>query len=226
MPQDPRSPRIIVFSKVTPDAYRHGSIETGTAALERLATDSGLEFEATEDAGAFTDANLAGFGAVVWLHTSGEVLDAGQQAAFRRFVSEGGGYVGIHAATCAMYDWGWYGDLAGTWFEHHPDIQPATVHVPDRDHPSTAHLPEVWRRTDEWYNFTRPPRDGVRVLITVDESTYEGGRMGDPHPLAWCHGFEGGRSFYTAMGHTDESYAEEPFLDHILGGIRWALHHA
>ena len=116
--------------------------------------------------------------------------------------------------------------LVGTWFDEHPEVQAATVEVVDRDHPATAHLPEVWPRVDEWYDFVAPPRADARVLAKVDESSYVGGAMGSDHPLVWCHDREGGRSFYTAMGHTDESFSEEPFRQHLLGALQWVLHRA
>jgi type 1 glutamine amidotransferase len=130
--------------------------------------------------------------------------------------------VGAHSASDTGYDWPFYGELAGTYFAGHPEIQPATVHVEDRAHPATSDLPEVWPRTDEWYNFRANPRGSVHVLATVDEGTYSGGSMGADHPIAWCREFAGGRAFYTAGGHTRESYAEPLFLAHLTGAIRWA----
>jgi type 1 glutamine amidotransferase len=130
--------------------------------------------------------------------------------------------VGVHSASDTGYDWPFYGELAGTYFAGHPEIQPATVHVEDRVHPATSDLPEVWPRTDEWHNFRANPRGSVHVLATVDEGTYSGGSMGADHPIAWCREFAGGRAFYTAGGHTRESYAEPLFLAHLTGAIRWA----
>jgi type 1 glutamine amidotransferase len=230
LPQSPQhrsegaSSRVLVFSRTT--AYRHASIEAGVAAVRERCADAGIEVEATEDAAVFRDDHLDDFGATLWLSTSGDVLDDDGRAALRRFVVAGGGYVGVHGASDTEYGWDWYGQLVGTWFEQHPEIQAASVEVVDQDHPATAHLPAVWPRVDEWYDFVRPPRRDARVLVRVDESSYVGGQMGADHPLAWCHEHEGGRSFYTAMGHTEDSYAEAPFLDHVLGGIRWALRQA
>ena len=139
-----------------------------------------------------------------------------------RFIQNGGGFVGIHSATDTEYDWAWYGQLVGSYFDGHPAIQEAEVDVVDNAHLSTSGLPNPWLRTDEWYNFDPDPTGSVTVLLTVDESTYSGGTMGNPHPIAWFHEFDNGRSWYTAMGHTEASYSEPLFRQHLLGGIRYA----
>ena len=211
--------RVLVFSKTA--GFRHGSIPTGIAAIKKLGQQNRFAVEATEDAAQFTDTNLARFSAVIFLNTTGDILDEDQQAAFERFIQGGGGYLGIHAAADTEYDWPWYGRLVGAYFKTHPAIQEATIIVADRVHPSTKHLPMRWQRRDEWYEFRVNPRRVVHVLATIDESTYQGGGMGHDHPIAWCHEFDGGRALYTAGGHTNESYAEPAFLQHLLGGIRW-----
>jgi type 1 glutamine amidotransferase len=216
-----RPDRILVFSKTT--GFRHGSIEPGIAALRNLGAANGFEVDATEDAGQFTTANLGRYGAVVFLSTTGDVLNDAQQAAFMTFIRRGGGYVGIHAAADTEYFWPWYGDLMGAYFARHPAPARARIRVENRDHPSTRALPDPWVRTDEWYDFQRNPRrHGVTVLLTLDESSYPGGQMGSDHPIAWYHEFDGGRAWYTAGGHTDESFSEPEFLQHLLGGIRYA----
>lgn len=209
--------RVLVFSKTA--AFRHESIPDGVAALQRLGKEHGFGLDATEDADAFTDDNLARYAAVVWLSTSGTVLDGDQRGSFQRYIRGGGGYVGIHGAADTEYEWPWYGGLVGAWFDDHPQIQPAAVDVVDRGHQSTAHLPERWERTDEWYNYRTNPRPHVRVLATVDESSYSGGTMRGDHPITWCQDYDGGRAWYTGCGHTAESFSEAPFVAHLLGGI-------
>lgn len=216
--QDPAF-AVLLFSKT--EAYRHASIPQGVAAIGELGKDHGFGVDATEDASAFTDANLTRYRAVVFLNTTGNVLDDAQQAAFERYIRNGGGFVGVHSASDTEYDWPWYGALLGAYFRKHPAIQPATLTV-DRSHPSTAHLPVRWERTDEWYNFRQEPAPGIQVLVRIDEGSYSGGTMGANHPITWCHEFDGGRAWYTAIGHTPASYAEPLFLEHLLGGIRWA----
>jgi type 1 glutamine amidotransferase len=211
---------VLVFTKTA--GFRHDSIPAGIAALDSLGRDHGFAVVNTEDAADFTDDNLAKYRVVIFLNTSGDILDDDQQSAFERFIRKGGGFVGIHSATDTEYDWSWYGNLVGTYFSSHPAIQTATVRVVDPSHPSTGSLPQGWQRTDEWYNFLDDPSARVNVLLTIDETTYSGGTMGDRHPLAWYHVYDGGRAWYTAMGHTIESYGEPLFMTHVLGGILWA----
>lgn len=215
------SPRILLFSE-TRD-FRHESTEAALLALEELATTSGMQTDRADDsAGLFTAANLANYAAVVWVMTSGDVLDIVEQTAFEEFIRSGGGYAGIHAASFTEYEWPWYGSLVGAYFDRHPDVQSARQDVEDNSHPSTSHLNATWTRTDEWYDYRTNPRASVNVLLTLDENSYSGATMGDDHPSAWYHEFDGGRSWYTGGGHTDASYAEPDFRAHLLGGLRYA----
>ncbi|WP_052852950.1 ThuA domain-containing protein [Streptomyces avicenniae] len=210
----------LVFSKTA--GFRHDSITAGIAAIQDLGEQNGFEVTATEDASVFNDADLAEYEVVIWLSTTGDVLNDDQQGAFQRYIEGGGGYAGVHAAADTEYDWPWYGDLVGGYFAGHPAPQDATVHVEDADHPSTASLPAEWDRHDEWYNYAPNPREDAHVLATLDEGSYEGGTMGDDHPISWCKDVNTGRAWYTGMGHTQESFAEPEFLDHLLGGIQTA----
>ncbi len=209
--------RILIFSKTA--GYRHESIETGVAALTNLGLELGYEVEHTEDASAFSVSNLKRFKAVVFLSTTGDVLDHSQELDFQRFIQAGGGYLGIHAAADTEYDWEWYGQLVGAYFKSHPAQQNARLDVIDKSHLATNSLPSVWERWDEWYNFNFVDQD-LQVLITIDESSYEGGENGENHPIAWHHNFDGGNAFYTGLGHTDESYDDPLFLKHLEGALR------
>jgi len=207
----------LIFSKTT--GFRHDSIPNGIAAITELGAQNGFNVDATEDASLFTDENLANYQVVIFLNTTGNVLGDDQKAAFQRYIEGGNGYVGIHSATDTEYDWKWYGQLVGAYFRSHPEIQSATIQIEDPNHPSTAPLPLSWQRTDEWYNFQSNPRGTVHVLATIDENSYSGGDMID-HPMVWCHEVAGGgRSWYTELGHTQESYDEPSYRDHLLGGI-------
>ncbi|WP_346015976.1 ThuA domain-containing protein [Couchioplanes caeruleus] len=224
----------LVFSKTA--AFRHDSIPAAVAAIRQLGAQYRFRVDATEDAAAFTDANLARYDVVIWLSTTGDVLNDEQQAAFERYIRAGGGYAGIHAASDTEYDWPWYGGLVGAYFRDHPgavndQFQVATVKVLTRGTAATWPLPRRWQREEEWYNFRTNPRGTVRVLAEVDESTYDprgysepGGSpgMGPHHPISWCQPYDGGRAFYTAMGHKAEYYAEPLLRAHILGGIEMA----
>jgi len=210
---------VLVFSKTA--GFRHGSIPAGNTMLVELGQTHGFSVEVTEDAKAFTDANLKRFAVVVFHNTTGDVLDEAQEDVFERYIQAGGGFAGIHAATDTEYDWPWYNELVGGYFAGHPAVQPARHDVVDGDHPSTQHFPATFERTDEWYNF-KQYNDGVSVLLTLDETTYEGGGMGDFHPIAWYHDFDGGRAWYTGGGHTKAAFSEPEFRQHVLGGICWA----
>ncbi|MZD52494.1 ThuA domain-containing protein [Streptomyces sp. SID5606] len=212
--------KILVFSKTA--GFRHSSIDDGLAALRDVGTAHNFTVDATEDAGAFTSGNLGQYRAVVFLSTTGDVLDGTQQTAFEQYIQGGGGYVGIHAAADTEYDWPFYDGLAGALFHSHPAVQSATVRVEDRAHDATAHLGRTWQRTDEWYNYRTNPRTTAHVLASLDESSYSGGNMAGDHPISWCKDYRGGRAFYTGGGHTDESFADPAFNRHLLGGIRWA----
>jgi type 1 glutamine amidotransferase len=164
-----------------------------------------------------------GVAAVVFMSTTGDVLDSAQQESFQRYIRAGHGYVGVHAATDTEYDWPWYGQLVGAYFQRHPAVQEAKLDVRDRTHLATKCLPATWTRRDEWYDFRAQPPADARILITIDESSYSGGTMGAVHPMAWARDFDGGRTFYTELGHTNESFKEQPYLDHLAGGILWAI---
>jgi type 1 glutamine amidotransferase len=211
---------VLVFSKTA--GFRHDAIPAGIQLIRDLGAANSFTVTATEDSGQFNAANLAQFEAVVFLNTTGDVLNATQQTAFENYIRAGGGYVGVHSASDTEYDWPFYGELVGAYFASHPAIQQATVRVENRAHAATAGSGPAVVRTDEWYNFRTNPRSSARVLSTLDESTYSGGTMGADHPHTWCKTLQGGRSFYTGSGHTQASYTEAGFRSLILGGIRYA----
>lgn len=259
------APKVLVFTKTS--GHRHASIEAGIAAIEKLGNENGFEVEATEDSTLFSEEKLVNYAAVIFLNTSGDVLNNWQQADFQRYIEAGGGFAGIHAAATTEYDWRWYGRLVGAYFDHHPEIQEAEITVVDPEHPATEQLPALWKRTDEWYNF-RPvlpagkvlaevpdplgqaaEKDSlsrlvnnvvpdaawsyepgkpflspaIKVLLSLDEKSFTGGIHGDSHPIAWYQEFEGGRSFYTGLGHATDSFSDSLFLLHLLGGIKYAI---
>ncbi|MGA5097086.1 ThuA domain-containing protein [Streptomyces lavendulocolor] len=211
---------VLVYTRTA--GYRHDSIPAGADALTELARDAGFGARVTDDPEAFTGPRLARCAAVVLLSTTGTVLTEAGRTALEAYVRGGGGLLAVHAAANAEPDWPFYGDLLGTRFAGHPPLQPGLVLVEDPAHPATAHLPGEWAWTDEWYNFTaHPRRTAVHVLLRADESAYTGGTHGPDHPLAWCHEKAGGRFFFTALGHTPESYAVPAFRAHLAGALRW-----
>ena len=220
-------PSVLVFCKTA--GYHHESITDGIAAIQKLGEENGFSVDTTTNSAWFRDDTLSKYSTVVFLSTTGDVLDHYQEASFERYIQAGGGYVGIHAAADTEYEWGWYGRLAGAYFLEHPgmsdtfnNVQEGVLHVSDHKHEATKHLPEQWKRTDEWYSFKKMNPE-VKVLMIIDEKTYKGGKNGDNHPMSWYHNYDGGRAFYTALGHTKESYTEPDFLKLILGGIQYAI---
>ncbi len=210
----------LLFSRTV--GFRHASIPAAIQALTELQSEGGFVVEATEDPTQFTADNLARFRVVVFLMTTGDVLDDAQQAVFEAWVGAGGGYLGVHSAADTEYTWPFYGQLVGAYFKAHPAVQAANVDVEVADHPATLGLVSPWSRVDEWYDFQTNPRAAVTVLATVDETSYTGGTMGADHPIVWAHATGGGgRALYTAMGHTPESYADPAFRHHLTGAIRW-----
>ncbi|WP_332367555.1 ThuA domain-containing protein [Spirosoma telluris] len=216
-------PRILVFSKTA--AFRHASIGAGQQALFKLGKEQGFAVDTTENATRFTEENLKRYRAVVFLSTTGDVLNPQQQNAFERYIQAGGGYLGVHAATDTEYDWPWYNQLAGAWFANHPmpdNVQKGTFVVVDKNNPATRFLPERWEREDEFYSF-KNISPALHVLLTIDEKTYKGGTNGDNHPMAWYQEFDGGRSFYTAGGHTEATFSEPLFLRHLGAGLHYVM---
>ena len=212
--------RVLVYHRT--EGFRHESIEAGIAAIEAMGEESGFAVEATQDLETFSGEGLSEYSVIVFLNTSGDVLDRDREGAMEEFVANGGGFVGIHSAADTEYEWPWYGELVGAYFQSHPQPQEAALQVVAPGHPLVAEMPETFQRSDEWYDFQARPGPDVTVLVVIDESTYEGGTTGDPHPISWAHDSLGGRSFYTAMGHTVESFSDPIVLAHIRNGILWA----
>lgn len=220
IPDTDHKVEILVFSKT--DGWRHDSIEAGQEAIKQLGEENDAFVHVTEDASVFNKSTLDRFDAVVFLNTTETIFNDDQREAFRQYIRNGGGFVGIHAATDTEYNWPWYNRLVGAYFDGHPAVQSATLNVVDSNHLSTSMLPEQWVRTDEWYDF-RDFNEAVNILITIDPDSYEGSDHVGTHPMAWYHEFEGGRSFYTGLGHTIEGFSEDLYLQHLWGGIEYAI---
>ncbi|MCM4151257.1 PKD domain-containing protein [Arenibacter sp. N53] len=212
--------KLLVFSKT--EGFRHGSIEAGVVAMKKLGEQNAYNVDATEDATYFTEEILKQYSAVIFLNTTGDILNEEQQADFERYIQAGGGFFGIHAATDTEYGWSWYNDLVGAYFKGHPKIQEARLNIVDKNHPATKSMSDTWMKTDEWYNF-RDINPDIKVLIEIDETSYEGGENGEHHPISWYHDYDGGKSFYTEMGHTDATFENRDFLNHVLGGLQYVI---
>ncbi len=216
--------KVLVFSKT--EAFRHESIAAGKDALSKMSKEKGFDVTFTEDASLFNEKELAKYKAVVFLNTTGDVLNDVQQNSFERFIQAGGGYVGVHAATDTEYEWPWYGKLVGAYFLDHPNdpsnVQKGKFTVTQKDHWATKGMPDEFEHEDEFYSF-KNISPNINVVLTIDDKSYIGGSNPDYHPMSWYQEFDGGRSFYTALGHTDETYEEKLFLDHLWAGIHYAI---
>lgn len=219
-PVSAQKKKILIFSKTV--GFHHQVIAPGIIAIQKLGLENHFDVDTTTDARKINTTNLKKYQAVIFLHTTGNVFDQKQEQAFQRYIQSGAGFVGVHSATNTEVDWPWFGQLIGAYFTDHPSPQVAEMHVLNRNTIATQHLPEIWKRNDEWYNF-KNISEKIQVLITVDEESYKGGKNGKVHPIAWFHDFDGGRSFYTGLGHTTESYTDPLFLQHLLGGIQYAM---
>ena len=220
-----QSKRILVFNKTS--GFHHNSIKEGSQFLMDWGKKQNIFVDTTTNADNFNEDNLKRYNLIVFLNTTGDVLNPVQQIYFERFIQAGGGYVGIHAASDTEYDWEWYNHLMGGFFNGHPgnpNVQKGKMIVMDKTHISTAHLPETFDKTDEFYNFKSMNKDELKFLIKVDESSYKEGKMGDFHPMSWYHEYDGGKAFYTNFGHTSETFTTEtPIMEHIIGGMKYAM---
>jgi glucose/arabinose dehydrogenase/type 1 glutamine amidotransferase len=225
---EPQAPlRVLVFSRTA--GFRHPSIADAWAFFSSLPVTAGIAATLTEEPASFRDETLEQFDVVAFVNTTGDVLDGEGEAALERFVRSGRGFVGVHSAADTEYQWTWYGELVGAYFVSHP-LLPVEVEVTaeEREHPATDHLPAKFSFTDEIYNFDRNPRFDNEILLTVDEAGFiypnipDTPSMGADHPIAWHKEFDGGRSFYTNLGHSPETWADPLFGEHLLEGIRWA----
>lgn len=231
--QSDAAPALLVYSKTT--GWRHDSIDEAWAALAGIASERGWTVVFTEDPAWFEAERLAEFDAVVWALPTGDTLSDLQKASFRTFVEGGGGFVGLHSAGDSSHTWDWYREnLIGAGYRGHPgdpNVRDGTLHVEDTDHVATLGLPAEWNAADEWYSFADSVHGAFHVLATIDETTYldqanEADRalaMGSDHPMVWVRCVGEGRSFYSALGHTAESYSDPAMRALIAGGISWSL---
>jgi type 1 glutamine amidotransferase len=214
--------KILVFSKTS--GWRHKSIPSGIVALKKLGIKNNWQVDFSEDSLVFNAENLSNYKLIVFLNTTGDILGSEQEKSFIKFIHNGGGFVGMHSATDTEPNWPFYADMLGAQFESHPKQQMAKLNVHNHEnHPAIAHLDATFEKFDEWYNFKKPLATHMNVLIDIDETSYKGKQMGTKHPISWYHTYEGGRIFYTAMGHTNKTYSNPLFLKHIEEGMRWSL---
>lgn len=211
---------ILVFTKA--NGFKHAAIQKGAETVKEMEKIYPFKVTVSDDSLMFSEQSLKQFDVALFMNTTGNILGNEEKLAFQNFIRNGGGFVGVHAASDTEHDWDWFDQLVGTHFSDHPRIQKAKLNVLKNDTPSTKHLPKVWEMTDEWYNWKHDLDPSIEVLITIDETTYEGGKHGDNHPISWRHEFEGGKVWFTALGHVLENFDDENFIKHLAGGIKWA----
>ena len=213
-------PKVLIFCKT--NGYHHMSIPVGITAIRKLGEENGFAVDTTADSTWFRKNILKNYAALIFLSPTGTVFGHEEEEALKGYIEHGGGFVGIHAATDCEYNWQWYGDLVGGYFKSHPKQQEAKFIVVDPANPAMQGFPNPWMHFDELYNFKYLNPD-IKVLLKIDETSYTGGENGSNHPFAWYHDYDGGRSFYTALGHTDATWSDPLFLHHLLSGIQYAM---
>ncbi|MEO5979169.1 MAG: ThuA domain-containing protein [Chryseolinea sp.] len=226
-----KAPKKILIYTHNGKGYVHDNRADATIALTKLCADNGFETFATEDPAHFTAENLKQYKCIIFASTNNEAFDnEDQKKAFVDYIHNGGGFVGIHSASGSERQWPWFSSMLGGKFVRHPELQKFTIKVIDKTHPSTKFLSDTWTWEDECY-YTNQLNPDIRVLLAVDLTTitddkkgeYPGNTFGNYFPLAWYHEFEGGRQFYTALGHKSEYYKDPTFLKHLWGGIDWTM---
>jgi uncharacterized protein len=221
--------KVFLFTKTA--GWHHESINEGVTAFKKMAERNNFDLDWQENTDFVTDENLANYQAIVFLNTTGDVLNEKQQKSVEKFIQSGKGFVGIHSASDTEYNWEWYTKMVGMMFKIHPTQQTACLNVVDSNFPGMERFPKRFFWTDEWYEFSEPKATDLKFLLTVDEKTYdpyvkwgeiEGKGMGSFHPISWYHNYDGGRAFYTALGHIPTTYSDQTFIDHLYGAVYWA----
>ncbi len=221
---------VLIYTK-NGEGYIHDNIAASVDALKKICQENKIQTEVSDNPAVFTDENLKKYQAIIFSNTNNEGFDTDdQRAAFKQFVQSGKGFVGIHSACASERKWPWFWAMVGGQFVRHPKFQPFTIKVIDHQHPATEFLGETWSWEDECYYLNHLNPD-IHILLAADLTTiddpqrseYPGETFGNYFPLAWYHHFDGGRQFYTALGHQNTHYSDPQFLKHLQGGILWAL---
>lgn len=221
---------VLIYTK-NGEGYVHDNIEASVTALQKICSKHNIETEVSDDPSVFTDENLRRFHVIIFSNTNNEGFDTDEQRkAFVRYIRAGGGFMGIHSACASERQWPWFWANMGGFFVRHPKLQEFDIKIVDADHASTSFLPDTWAWEDECYLMNHLNPD-INILLAVDLRTieddqideYPGDTFGNYFPLAWYHEFEGGRQFYTALGHKIEHYDDPNFVRHLEGGLMWIL---
>lgn len=208
---------VLIFTKTNGFVHKE-AIKAGIKLIPKIGKKNKFNVYHTNNSKHINKENIIKYKSVIFLNTTLDVLNDDEQNVFKEYIQNGGGFVGIHSAADTEYDWKWYGKLVGGYFKSHPKIQNAKIQTITKNHISTSHLPDEWEIEDEWYNFNYN-NPNIVVLLNLDETTYKGGENGKEHPITWYHKYDGGKSFYTGLGHKSEVYLDERFIKLLTGGI-------
>jgi type 1 glutamine amidotransferase len=222
---------VLVFTK-NGKGYIHENIPSSIAAFQKLGKDHDFEVDTTTDSGIFSDEKMKTYDAVIFSNTNNDVFDTEEQkVAFMRYIQAGGSFMGIHSAAGTERNWNWFKLLLGATFLRHPPFQSFSVQVINKTHPATKKLSTKWETNDECYYFKEINPD-VTFLLFSDISNIKEEKnsknvrpdtFGNRSPAAWCHDFDGGKAWYTALGHSKEDYSNLTYLAHIIEGLKWLV---
>ena len=197
----------------------HDSIESGLKLIQNIGNKNNFNVYHSDNSSVITYKNLKEIKTIIFLNTTEEILNDVEQKVMESFIKSGKGFVGVHAAADTEYNWQWYGKLVGAYYRNHPEVMNGKILT--INHKITNHLDSEWEIEDEWYNFDYVNYD-INILLNLDEDSYIGGEHPDYHPITWYHEYDGGRSFYTGLGHTKEVYDDERFIKLLEKGILYA----
>jgi type 1 glutamine amidotransferase len=223
-----KNKQVLLFTK-NGKGYVHENIPASIAAIQKLGNDYKFKVDTTTNSALFTEDNLKKYDVLIFSNTNNDVFDTEQEkVAFMRYIQAGGGFMGIHSASGTERNWTWFKLMLGATFLRHPPFQPFTVHVLDPKHPAVKNLPVKWDTKDEFYLF-REFNPAIKVLIFSDLSVIKESNQktvtpdvfGNRYPSVWCQEFDGGRTWYSALGHDRNDYSNPVYLAHIIEGLKW-----
>lgn len=213
--------KVLIYTKT--GGYAHASIPDGIRAVQKIGLEIGFQTDTTSLSEDFNEKNLRNYAAIIFISTSPRLLDSIQKEAFTNYIRAGGGFVGIHGASAGIRPWPWYAKLVGGIFTNHPEPKEGVILNENTLHSASCHFPAQLEWKDEWYNFSDMEKD-LHILLSVDEASYTGGEYGSRrHPISWYHDYDGGRAFYTALGHFSYHFTDAFFVQHITEGIKYAM---
>ena len=203
------------------DGWVHDSIEAGLELIKYLGDKNRFNVYHSDNSRVINYSNLKSIKTLIFLNTTEDILSEDEQVVMQKFIQSGKGFVGVHSASDTEYKWKWYGELVGAYYKSHPEGTTNAKIIKIENGRFSKHLNPIWEVEDEWYNFNYT-NDDINVVLELDEKSYYGGENGDYHPITWYHTYDGGRSFYTGLGHLKEVYSNKMFIELLEQGILYA----